>query len=870
MHRKTLEDLAFYRIRDEIASKCVSAEGKGLIDRREPFTSARKDKLDGLKKLGMQWQRSLRSKSPAVLPGWGEIAPFMKMLKAEGSVLSLGQMRSLREFADAALHAYGSIKTASKEIAMKELSDMAEKLPYSELSATTAEISRIIDRDGNIKDLPSIREIRNKIASITAEIQSALKRYTSDPAMNTVLESNVPAFRADRQVLAVKSSQRLKVPGIVHEVSGSGQTMYIEPEEVVRKNNELMQEEFHLAEETRRILAELTATLRPHCEQLSWALKLLSEMDTAQAAAKWGAEHGCVFAQDVSEDEAAALVQARHPLLGEKAVPIDITFLKGKSVLIVTGPNTGGKTVTIKTFALLSMMNQSAFPVPAADGTRLPVFDSIFADIGDEQSIDESLSTFSAHMRNIAAAVKHADSRSLVLLDELGSGTDPQEGGAIAMATLDALIEKKSFVLVTTHHGILKNYGYTNESCVNASAEFDAGTLAPTYRLLMGVPGESHALDIARRSGLPADTVKKAKSYITNQQADVSMLIRGLTEKHAEAARIEKELRQAEKETRERIFRIEQKEISLRRHENEIRVRESRDESAFIRETRSRLENLVREIREGEITREKNLKVRAFIDELTEEIESGADEIEAESQRIDEAQAELDRRIEQEQRFDISENGFRIMKQAESKSQASKKTKKRTSNREALATARRTFTDEEAAALAPKKNAGKAEPPKTFEEGSEVLSRSSRMRGTLVRKEKPGVWLVQFGTLRMQAKEKELIPLGAPNITAKADFSVELAGESGENAIFVKEDNAPKFELRLLGMRAEDAIKALQRQLDLCTLKDFKNFSVIHGNGTGVLRQAVHDFLSHYPGVKSFSYAKAEDGGFGKTYVEMM
>lgn len=258
-------------------------------------------------------------------------------------------------------------------------------------------------------------------------------------------------------------------------------------------------------------------------------------LDSTCAAAKYQSEVHGVFAENYdTEKESPLILNARHPLLAEKAVPVTINFMFGKKVMIITGPNTGGKTVTLKTVALFSLMNQAGFPIPADEGTRLPFFNSIFADIGDEQSIDESLSTFSSRMKNIALALENADEKSLVLLDELGTGTDPLEGGAIAMAVIDSLLEKNSFVLVTTHHGVLKNYGYTNSKCVNASVEFNSESLRPTYKLLVGVSGESHAIDIALNSGLPQNVVEQAKSYISNQQADVSSLIKGLTEKHIE------------------------------------------------------------------------------------------------------------------------------------------------------------------------------------------------------------------------------------------------------------------------------------------------------------------------------------------------
>ncbi len=867
VHRKTLEQLDYYRIRDKIASLCVSEEGKNSLLKREPFTQKDFDKINELKTLSSQWQKAVESKNSVRLEGWNEISSFFKLLQAEGTTLEQSQLYSLYLFATSSLNLYSDIKNSSSELSLKNLLDKSESLPYESLSSVQGIISRILDRDGNLKDLPVLREIKAKIAEINLEIKAALKKYTSDTSLNNVLESNVPAYRADRQVLAVKANQRNRISGIVHEVSSSGQTLFIEPEEVVRKNNELLQEEARLLSETRKIFKETTSLLHPFYDDIKSALKTMTLFDETYAAARWGSEVRGIYAGDSyssgqnDKDEIWSnppyLFQARHPLLGENAVPIDIKWIPGKNILIITGPNTGGKTVTLKTFALLSMLNQSGFPIPAGEGSRLPIFNSIFADIGDDQSIDNSLSTFSAHMKNIAAAVKHADSASLVLLDEFGGGTDPQEGGAIAMACLDSLISKKAFVLVTTHHGSLKNYGYTNPYCVNASAEFDSNTLAPTYRIVMGVPGESHALDIARRSGLPGSVVSKAKAYITNQQADVSSLIRGLTQKHAELDKREKEFRDNENRQKEKLLKLEQKDLNLRKKENELKERENRTESRFLRETRKTLENLVREIREGEITREKTLKMRKFINDLTEDIELQEISLEEEKENLIDEELKLKERLENEEK--IAENGMKISLLSENRASSNKKTKKKLSNKEALKNAKSTYTDEEIFNLSPKaKNAPKA--IFEFAEGAEVLVGKSRSRGSLIREEKKGVWLVQLGSIRMSVKQRDM-QLIAPSKAQSADYTVELNKDEG--------NGSPVFELRLLGMREEEAIHALQKQLDLCAMTGFKSFSVIHGKGNGILQQAVQDYLSNYPGVKSFYYARPEDGGFGKTYVEM-
>ncbi len=862
MHKKTLEDLAYYRIRDAIAGHCASSEGARTLSRREPQTDI--TIIEDSKTLSREWTTLLHSAKSAGLKSWPEVLQYIKSAKPEGATLEQDQLYAIYLFTVSAISCYESILTASKELPIKHLNALSETLPVNDLRQCSAQINAVIDSTGMLKDLPVLREIRSKIASIQAEIDRALKKYTSDSAMNTVLESNVPAFRQDRQVLAVKASQRLRINGIVHEVSASGQTLYIEPDEVVRKNNELIQEEFHLQQETRRIFTNLTSQVRPFSDSLREALKIMVKLDCTYAAARWGIDNKCIYALGCEDGSAPMLLQARHPLLLEKAVPIDICFLQGKNILIITGPNTGGKTVTIKTFALFAMLNQTGFPIPAAEGTRLPVFNAIFADIGDEQSIDQSLSTFSAHMKNIAAAVKHADEKSLVLLDELGSGTDPTEGSAIAMAVLDHLIDKHAFVLVTTHHGILKNYGYTNEYCVNASVDFDSNTLSPTYRLLMGVPGESHALDIAKRSGLPHYTVDKAKSYLTNQQADVSSLIKGLTQKHAELAVLQKEANIKKRELLEQSRKAELKDLKLRQKENEIKERENRDASIFLTETRRKLENLVRTLREGEITREKTLAVKSFITELSDEIAQQELDRESEELKIAEDQQKLDEAIR-------ADNGMLITKDNGKHSSNKIKGKKRLSAKEAFALAKNTYTQEQLQKFAPEQ---KAEQPLVFANGAEVFAGPSRTRGILIKEERRGLWSVQLGSIRMNIKEKDMVLVPKEALSKSSpSFTVEMSNIlDGENSIFTKNGPTarPVFELKLLGLRTEEAIKLLQRQLDLCSMQNFRSFSVIHGKGNGILQQAVKDYLSNYPGVKEFHYAPSEDGGAGKTYVTLV
>ena len=853
-HLKTLELLDYFKIRNEISTYCLSQEGKNKTEKLLPLTDS--NRIKELKDLSKEWEQIILSNKKVPFSSWEEIQGFFKLLKVSGAVLEQKNFYALLQFTLSALELIHGIEAFSPHLCVKSLQKLTNSLPEKELELCRIEISKIIDKNGNLKDLPVLRELKSSISSLKSEIEKCFGKYTKDSNLNSVLASNVPVFRTDRQLLAVKANQRSRIPGIIHEVSNSGSTLFIEPEEIVRKNNSLIQLEFQLEAEKRKIFANLTETISVYADIFPQALEIMTEIDRTYAAARWGIEHQCIYAREYNKNDRndfPKLVSARHPVLGQKAVPIDMSIPAGKTTVIITGPNTGGKTVSIKTFALLSLLNQTAFPVPAKEGTCLPVFSSLYADIGDEQSIEESLSTFSAHMKNIALAVKYADENSLVLLDELGSGTDPQEGGAVGMAVLDRLIEKKAFVLATTHHGILKNYGYTNSSCINASVDFDKDTLSPTYRLISGVPGESHALDIAIKSGLPLSTVEKAKSYITNNQTDVSTLIKGLTEKYNEISEIEKQTKARLSHLEEQELKLSRKLISLREQQLELDERERQSEGIFLQETRKNLENLVRKLREGEITREKTLQVKQFIAELTEKIEDRESALEEAKQLLEADKNELEEKLRKNSI--IAENGMTITNNV-SRHSSNKHTKKRMKNRDALEkTQEPVFTKNMAL-----KTIKKTEPKhKEFKPGDWVILTRTKTKGILISEEKNNLWNVQIGAIRMKIKKDEMIfdskENNAPSVT------IEISSEETKET--------PVFELKLLGMRQEEAIKALERQLDLCQRHNFRNFSIIHGKGNGILQNAVHAYLAQYPAVKEFGFASAEDGGFGKTYVEL-
>lgn len=816
MNQRTYDALEYHRVRDEISSQCMSAEGKAEFLTLEP--SRDPDEVRRVKALASAWLGALSDEDPPRLLGWEGVGGFLSKLKVEGASLDCRELYTLGQFCKSTelIRSWALRKERQRDELTAPLARFASSLP--DLSAPERDIFRVIDpATGEVRDLPELKAIRASIRKIRQDIERLIGSYLADDGLRGALQSTLPTIRDGREVIALKANFRSRVRGIVHEVSQSGQTVYVEPDDVVDRNNDLVSEEARLAREIARILRELTAALSPSYTELLEARASMVFLDRVSASARWGKDHRCSLAGEArSGDSPLKLVKARHPLLGAKAVPIDLSLPASSRVLIITGPNTGGKTVSLKTAALFALMNQTGWPIPAERESELGVFDFIGSDIGDEQSLDQSLSTFSGHMKNISEILSSATERSLVLLDELGSGTDPQEGSAIAMAVLDELLDRGSVVLATTHHGILKNYGYTHERCVNASVDFDQNTLSPTYRILMGVPGESHALDIAYRNGLDADVVDRARAYLAEERADVSALIKGLTAKHEELAGFEEKKKKEEASLREKRRKTDLKELQLRQRELELREQGYRRLDSMLSESRKELENLVRLLKEGELTREKTLEVKAWMADFADRVSEEHEGLVAERAEVRALAAEGAEREVGASRERVPLGGDRGPSAAS------------------------------AVPLAP---------------GSDVFIGPSRRRGTIVRAEKGGRWVVASGPIRMTVREDELTPAPAQGHSPKG-VSVEIHADMGA-------EDSPVFELKLIGMRHDEAMKALNRQLDLACLKGLKEFSVVHGKGHGILQSAVHQALSSSRAVAEFFFARPEDGGSGKTIVRL-
>lgn len=799
---KTIKLLEYGAIMDRVADRSMSGEAAAMIRNERPLCD--NDKVLETKKLVSAVLSRIvsgDSEPRSSLPSIGFLFP---KLEVEGMALEIDEACAIGLFVEQG-EALRKWLAPDPSIAV-----LLEELP--DCGVVAAEIFKVLDREGKIRDLPSLRAIRKRIAGLNAELKTAVSRYAADEESRRMLQSNIPSQRDGRTVLAVKANFRGRIRGIVHEVSATGQTVFVEPEEVVEKNNEILIEKRNLDAEILRLLRELTRVISGHREKLRQFHLRLLYLECLRAKARYAHEIKGHFAHNRNNTVAAnaenmILKQARHPLL-RNAVPIDLEIDGDTRTLIITGPNTGGKTVALKTVGLFALMNQSGLALPVDEGTALPVFDGVYADIGDEQSIGQSLSTFSAHITNIAGIIARTTEKSLVLLDELGSGTDPEEGSAVAMAIIDHLIEKKSRLIITTHHGILKNYGYTRQGVQNAAAEFDIGTLSPTYRIIIGIPGESRALDIAARNGLPVEIVERARAYLDDERSDVSALIRGLKEKHRELDEAAQKTKAEEIRLREERRRSDLKELRLRQKEAELKAGAAGKLRLLLDESRKTLENLVREVREGELSRDKTLKVKEFLNEL-------ARNVEAENAALDEEER-------------------------------------------ALAEERRRV---EAAAQGADTGAGGGKERPGIAPGVEVFAGGHRRRGLVLRLDKKSPagnsWIVEIGSLKISFPEKDLIPA----VPAKTELKPLIA------AADLAPSSQAAFETNLLGMRLEEALEALRRQIDAAVLSGLKEFSVVHGKGGGVLQKGVHDYLKNEPAVADYYFSRPEMGGFGRTEV---
>ncbi|MEG6617064.1 endonuclease MutS2 [Peptococcaceae bacterium 1198_IL3148] len=592
MDERTFARLEFQKVRQRLAEHAGSALGRELAEQLTPSTNY--DTVLAWQAETTQASNLLRFEPTAELGGWQDIRNQILRLKRD-ALLSAEELYPV----GTTLAASRRIKTflAERSETYPVLAEIAMGL--ASLPAVEKAILAAILPGGELDDhaSPELYQIRRRMASAQTKVKERLDAIIRSPEKQKYLQEAIVTIRGDRYVVPVKQEYRGQIPGIVHDQSASGATVYIEPMAVVEANNEVRQLMAAEKQEIQRILVHLSSLAAGVVDELSLAMDSLGHLDFVLAKANYGRKLNA-WQPKISPQPKLNLVKARHPLLTGEVVPVTVWLGEDFTTMVITGPNTGGKTVTLKTVGLMVLMTQSGLHVPAEDGSEVGIFSQVFADIGDEQSIEQSLSTFSSHMSNIVGIINQADDRSLVLVDELGSGTDPTEGAALAQSILEYLHKIGARTIATTHYSELKNFAYANQGVENASVEFNSETLRPTYRLLIGKPGRSNAFEIAQRLGLSEHLVQRARGYLTEEQIEAAELMQKMERTQQEA---EKERQQAVKlrlETEQLKERYQKLEEQLNARKADIINKAQEEAQQIIKQARQQSEDIIKELRE--------------------------------------------------------------------------------------------------------------------------------------------------------------------------------------------------------------------------------------------------------------------------------
>jgi DNA mismatch repair protein MutS2 len=814
MNRHALRVLQLDAALDAVAGRASSALGGAAVRALEPRTD--REWIDReLGRVDAMMVFLTRTDGWAV-PAIPDLRSELKRLAKPGSVW---EPRTLMDGARLIRSSAAARSVLSRHVeALPQLRPLLERLVRLDDRADA--IDRAIDDAGDVRDhaSPALARIRRELRSLRSTIVERLERYIASlPESIRVPDASV-TVREGRYVVPVRREGRGQVGGIVHDESATGSTLFVEPPLALDLMNRVRELELAEAREVQRILDELTSSLRPHAAELRGSLEALVDLDSLHARARYAAEHDAQRPTLADQVTDYSVVAGRHPLLLEgdqPVIPFALTLEPGERTLVVSGPNTGGKTVLLKAIGLINLMTQAGIIPPVAAGTRIPVFRDVFADIGDEQSIEASLSTFSAHLANLREVVNEADHESLALIDEIGSGTDPVEGAALARSILVELTRRDAMTVATSHLGQLKLLAGEEAGVVNASLQFDAAALAPTFRLLKGIPGRSYGLAIARRLGFPDSVLERADSLLPQGERDVSQLITELEEKELELA------------------------------DALVRADRERDAAAAARadadRLRSELEERSREIRRREQDMERRNRQQA------------RDLLLAARREVEEAIAELRALVEtgtSRADFDRASTAARRRVEEAARRQRERSEKQRAGESETEGG----------------KGGGAFHPE--LEPGMPVRIAATGARGTVV-EVRDGRATIEANGLRLDVRVADLEPATGEGGARPREQGRERAPSATPRGGWSGPSFEASPEVHLLGLRAEEVAGRLFPALDAAVQAGLPSLRVVHGKGTGVLRQVVVELLEQDSRVISHRPGRMGEGGGGVTVAEL-
>lgn len=796
MNSHALGILEFPRLLDLVAERAASGPGAARVRALQPTAD-------------LAWLEAEHRRVAAVRallgsePAWSpepvpELGDALKRLRVVGTVWNGLELLAGGVLLRSARRTRDALRDDRRPAVIRAvLASFVERMVVAK--AQEDEIERAIGEEGIVRDeaSPTLRRIRRELRASHGELVRILERVMQGLESHHRAADMSVTVREGRYVIPVRREGVRTVGGIVHGTSGTGGTMFVEPPAAVEYGNKIRELESEEQEEVERILAELTDSLRPHRDAMIDALDALAELDSLHARARYAIQFVCTPAELVPSSSGFSVRDARHPLLlarGGDVVPFDLAMEPAERTLLVSGPNTGGKTVLLKALGLVSMMSQAGIPAPVGAESRIPVFDDVLADIGDEQSIEASLSTFSAHLKNLSEILRNASPSSLVLIDELGSGTDPQEGAALGWAILETLTARGTTSLASTHLGTLKELATQVPGVVNASLQFDAVRLAPTYRLIKGVPGRSYGISIARRLALPEEVVARAEERIPQGERDMAALIERLERKEEELAAREREAAAMVEDARSRIATVLKREHNVRERERTVEKTSRQEARKYVLDARNEIERTIKELK-----RKGAEQADAAIDEMGREARRTAEELAAKQANV------LDR-LDAEERAQLRKKGT-------------------------VPPAQRTPI-----AVGDTVEVGTlgGKPGRVLEvRGNEVT--------------------VVVGSMKLSVKLPTIRRIDA----AAVERAVSYVGDAPE--VFVS------TEINLLGLRADEAEGAVLQALDSAIRADLKSLRIIHGKGTGALRQVVDEMLRKDTRVREFHMGAWNEGGAGVT-----
>lgn len=798
MEEKTLRILEYDKIIDRLKNYASSDAGRALCLKLKPSSNYRRIK---------EWQRNtsdalrrINQKGSTIsFRGVKDINDILKRLEI-GGTLSAAELISVSSALIVTERAQSYGKTDSDSTAEDSLSEIFEML--TPLVGINREITRCIISEDEIADdaSPGLLAVRQNMKRTADSVHEAMQSKLN--SCRDYLTDAIITQRDGRYCLPVKSEYKAKVPGMVHDASSTGLTLFIEPLAVVSLNNKLRELKAEEQQEIERVLTILSESLMPYTDTISDNIKLLKKLDMIFAKALYSAEIGGTEPQ-FSKNRSIDLREARHPLIDkDKAVPINVSLGNAFNVLVVTGPNTGGKTVSLKTTGLLTLMAQSGLHIPAADGSVMGIYDEVYADIGDEQSIEQSLSTFSAHMTNIVHILEKADSASLCLFDELCSGTDPTEGAALGISILNFLHNMQTRTMATTHYSEIKLYALETEGVENACCEFDVESLRPTYKLLIGIPGRSNAFAISSRLGLPDYIINDAKQRIADENESFEDIISKLNEDRSRTA---KAMEEAES------YRREAEQLKERLRKKEDKLEAGRDK-------------LLRDAKE---------EARRILLEAKETADEAIKNISRYGAESDQSAAEAERDKLRRNLKDTASGGGGISVKGPSKPVS----------------------------------------PKKLQIGDEVRIMSmGGMLGKLTSlPDKDGNVFVQMGFMNSKVRVRDIEMAGGSGGSSQSSESRPHKSASGSKSGFTKSFGAKALtvrpEVNLIGMTTDEALPELEKYLDDAYLAGLPSVRVVHGRGTGALKNMVHQRLKKLKYVKDFRLGVFGEGDTGVTIV---